>query len=158
MTIRVGLVGLGYWGPNLLRVLSGMSDVRLGWMCDLYAERLGHFERLYPSVQATTNCEDLFEDPRLDAVLIATPVFTHFDLASRALAAGKHTFVEKPLAPSTEQAEELVEVAAARNLALMCGHTFIYSPPVRAVKRILDAGELGDIHFISSNRVNLGNH
>src|SRR5919197_2214745 len=116
MTIRVGLVGLGYWGPNLLRVLSGMSDVRLGWMCDLDPERLGHFEHLYPSVQATTNCEDLFEDPRLDAVLIATPVFTHFDLASRSLAAGKHTFVEKPLAASSEDADELLGLADENDL------------------------------------------
>src|ERR671923_2344577 len=105
--VSVGLAGLGYWGPNLLRVLSGMSDVRVAWMCDLDLERLGHFERLYPSVQATTNFEDLLEDPRLDAVLIATPVFTHFDLASRSLAAGKHTFVEKPLAASSEDAEQL---------------------------------------------------
>ena len=134
MTIRVGLVGLGYWGPNLLRVLSGMSNVRVDSMCDLDPERLGQFERLYPSVQATTNCEDLFEDPTLDAVLIATPVFTHFDLASRSLAAGKHTFVEKPLAGSSEDADELLRMADEEGLVLMCGHTFVYSPPVRAVR------------------------
>ena len=109
--VRVGLVGLGYWGPNLLRVLSGMANVRVAWICDLDADRLDHFQRLYPSVRATADPEDLFGDPRLDAVLIATPVFTHFDLASRSLAAGKHTFVEKPLAASSEDADELLELA-----------------------------------------------
>jgi predicted dehydrogenase len=158
MTVRVGLVGLGYWGPNLLRVLSGMADVRVAWMCDLDRDRLEHFERLYPSVKATADCEDLFGDPRLDAVLIATPVFTHFDLASRSLAAGKHTFVEKPLAASSEDADELLGMADEEGLVLMCGHTFIYSPPVRAVKGLLDGEELGEVFFISSSRVNLGLH
>jgi predicted dehydrogenase len=158
MTVSVGLVGLGYWGPNLLRVLSGMAGVRVRWMCDLDRDRLGHFERLYPSIKATANCEDLLRDPRLDAVLIATPVFTHFDLASRSLAARKHTFVEKPLAASSEEADELLGLADADGLVLMCGHTFIYSPPVRAVKALLEGGELGEVFFISSSRVNLGLH
>ena len=158
MTVNVGLVGLGYWGPNLLRVLSGMADVRVRWMCDLDTDRLDHFKRLYPSVKATADCKDLFEDPRLDAVLIATPVFSHFDLASRSLAAGKHTFVEKPLAASSEDADELLGLADEEGLVLMCGHTFIYSPPVRAVKALLDGGELGEVFFITSSRVNLGLH
>jgi predicted dehydrogenase len=135
-----------------------MSDVRVGWMCDADPKRLSHFEGLYPSVQATTSFEDLLEDPRLDAVLIATPVFTHFDLASRSLAAGKHTFVEKPLAQSSEEAEGLLGLADEEELVLMCGHTFLYSPPVRAVKALLDRGELGEVFFITSSRVNLGLH
>jgi predicted dehydrogenase len=97
-------------------------------------------------------------DPEVDAVLIATPVFTHFELAAQALRAGKHTFVEKPLAASSVEADELMEIATDMGVSLMCGHTFVYSPPVRAVKKLLDSGELGDLYFISSSRVNLGLH
>jgi predicted dehydrogenase len=157
-TVRVGLVGLGYWGPNLLRVLADMPGAEVAWICDRDAERLERFGRRYPAVRRTGDVEELYEDPTLDAVLIATPVFTHFELAMRSLTAGKHTFVEKPLAPSSGQAEQLLSLAASHGLALMCGHTFIYSPPVRAVKRMLDTGELGDVFFISSSRVNLGLH
>ena len=157
-TIQVGLVGLGYWGPNLLRVLSGMTGVEVRSICDLDEDRLNRFARLYPSASPTTDCEELFDDPRLDAVLIATPVFTHFDLASQSLRAGKHTFVEKPLAASSEEADQLLDQAETEGLVLMCGHTFIYSPPVRTVKSLLDSGELGEIFFISSSRVNLGLH
>ena len=156
--VQAGVVGLGYWGPNLLRVLSGLPGVRLRSICDIDADRLDHYARLYPSVSPTTDYDELLDDPRLDAVLIATPVFTHFDLASRSLAAGKHAFVEKPLASSSAEVDELLGVAHDEGLVLMCGHTFIYSPPVRAVKKLLDGGELGEIFFISSSRVNLGLH
>ena len=135
-----------------------MADVRVRSICELDEDRLSHFARLYPSANPTTDCEELFDDPRLDAVLIATPVFTHFELASQSLEAGKHTFVEKPLAASGEEADRLLDLADAEGLVLMCGHTFIYSPPVRAVKALLDSGELGEIFFISSSRVNLGLH
>jgi predicted dehydrogenase len=154
----VGVVGLGYWGPNLLRVLAEMADVRVKWICDLERQRLDRFGRRYPASAATRRVDDLFEDPEVDAVFLATPVFTHFDLASRALRAGKHTFVEKPLAPSGEMAEALRVLAQEQDLRLMCGHTFIYSPPVRALKRLLDRGRLGTVFFISSSRVNLGLH
>src|SRR5207249_4144965 len=110
--LSVGLIGLGYWGPNLLRVLAERDDVRVDWICDLRQDRLDQFAHRYPSVTATTRAEDLFEAPDLDAVLIATPVFTHFELASASLRAGKHTFVEKPLASSSEEAEELIERGA----------------------------------------------
>jgi predicted dehydrogenase len=155
---QVAVVGLGYWGPNLLRVLFELPDVEVKYVCDLDTDRLTKSARRYPSVQATTNVEQILRDPEVDAVLIATPVFTHFDLATRSLRAGKHTFVEKPLAASSAEAEELIELADDNGLALMCGHTFIYSPPVQAVKRLIDDGELGDIYFISSSRVNLGLH
>jgi predicted dehydrogenase len=135
-----------------------MTDVRVRSICELDEDRLSHFARLYPSASPTTDCEELFDDPRLDAVLIATPVFTHFELASQSLEAGKHTFVEKPLAASSEEADRLLDLAETEGLVLMCGHTFIYSPPVRAVKALLDSGELGEIFFISSSRVNLGLH
>jgi predicted dehydrogenase len=157
-TLAVGLIGLGYWGPNLLRVLSDREDARVEWVCDLRQDRLDHFARRYPSVNATTRSAELFEAPDLDAVLIATPVFTHFELASASLRAGKHTFVEKPLASSAADADDLIDLAARCRLALMCGHTFIYSPPVRAVRAILERGELGEVYFISSSRVNLGLH
>jgi predicted dehydrogenase len=157
-TVKVGLVGLGYWGPNLLRVLADMPGAEVAWLCDLDSDRLERFGRRYPAVQCTERVEELLDDPTLDALVIATPVFTHFTLATRSLAAGKHTFVEKPLAPSSNEAEYLLELAASRELALMCGHTFIYSPPVRAVKEMLTSGELGEVFFISSSRVNLGLH
>jgi predicted dehydrogenase len=156
--LSLGLVGLGYWGPNLLRVLADRTDARVEWICDLREDRLERFARRYPSVEPTTRFEDLLEEPNLDAILIATPVFTHFELASQALRAGKHTFVEKPLASTSAEADELLELSADARVALMCGHTFIYSPPVRAVKGMLDRGELGNIYFISSSRVNLGLH
>jgi predicted dehydrogenase len=154
----MGIVGLGYWGPNLMRVLAEVPDVEVTHVCDLDEQRLRQVAHRYPAVRPTTCYADLLEDPELDAVLIATPVFTHFQLASAALRAGKHTFVEKPLAPSSSEADELIELAEESDLRLMCGHTFLYSPPVMAVKRLIDSGELGDIYFISSSRVNLGLH
>jgi predicted dehydrogenase len=156
--LRVGIVGLGYWGPNLLRGLIEQPSVDVSYICDRDEARLESFGRRYPGARATSCYEDLLEDPQLDAIVIATPVFTHFELASAALRAGKHTFVEKPLAPSTAAANELIELAEERDLRLMCGQTFLYSPPVREVKRLIDTDELGDIFFISSSRVNLGLH
>ena len=156
--VGVGIVGLGYWGPNLLRVLAENEDVEIRWICDLDAERLARYRRRHPSARVTTQLERVLADPEVDAVIVATPVHTHYELALKALRAGKHVFVEKPLAPSGALADDLVDQAAARDLTLMCGHTFIYSPPVRAVKRMLESGTLGDVYFISSSRVNLGLH
>jgi predicted dehydrogenase len=155
---QLGLIGLGYWGPNLLRVLSDRPGVETRWICDLREDRLERFARRYPTARPTRDSTDLFEDPRLDAVLIATPVFTHFEIASRSLKAGKHTFVEKPLAASNQEVEQLLALANEQGTVLMCGHTFLYSPPVRAIKGLLDRGELGEIYFVSSSRVNLGLH
>jgi predicted dehydrogenase len=156
--LRFGVVGLGYWGPNLLRVLSELPGVEVRWICDVDRESLQRCGRRYPAVRQAEDVGWLLEDPELDALVIATPVFTHHELASRSLRAGKHTFVEKPLASSVELAEELIEMAADADLALMCGHTFVYSPPVRIVKHLIRARELGEIFFISSSRVNLGLH
>jgi predicted dehydrogenase len=157
-SLRVGVVGLGYWGPNLLRGLLERPGVDVSYVCDLDEERLSAMARRYPGARATACFEDLLSDPSLDAVLIATPVFTHFELAAQALHAGKHTFVEKPLAPSTAEASELIELAEDRDVRLMCGQTFLYSPAVRAIKRLIELNELGEIFFISSSRVNLGLH
>jgi predicted dehydrogenase len=156
--LRAGLVGLGYWGPNLLRGLVEQPGVDVSYLCDLDEERLSVVSRRYPQAIPTTAYEDLLEDPALDAILIATPVFTHFELAASALNAGKHAFVEKPLAPSGAEAGELIELAESRDVRLMCGQTFLYSPAVRAIKRLIDLNELGEIFFISSSRVNLGLH
>ena len=156
--LKVGIVGLGYWGPNLLRVLVDSPDAEVRRICELDEERLARFARRYPAVTAGTRYEDLLEDPELDAIIVATPVDTHFALAGAALRAGKHTFVEKPMSASADEAEELARLAADCRLALMCGHTFLYSPPVRMVKSMVDSGDLGEIYFVTSTRVNLGLH
>ncbi len=155
---RVAVVGLGYWGPNLLRVLVERTDVEVGWMCDTDSLRLDQLKRRYPAVWTTENLDDVLDDPQIDGVLLATPVFTHYELARRCLEAGKHTFVEKPLAPSSEQAVELAGVASSAGVVLMASHTFLYSPPVRAIGRMINDGALGELFFISSSRVNLGLH
>jgi predicted dehydrogenase len=154
----VAVVGLGYWGPNLLRVLFDRTDIDVRWICDSDPACLERVARRYPGVAATESFDDLLEDPELDGILLATPVFTHFDLAQRCLEAGKHTFVEKPLAPSSDQTSELIELAGEQDVRLMCGHTFLYSPPVRAVRDLITSGELGSLYFVSSSRVNLGLH
>jgi len=153
-----GVVGLGYWGPNILRALAEMPLVEVKWICDLEEQRLERLGRRYPACQRSVDVDALLEDEAVDAIVIATPVFTHFDLGTSALSAGKHVFVEKPLAPSTEGAIELQRLADSQELELMCGHTFIYSPPVRAIKSLLDVDALGEVFFVSSNRVNLGLH
>lgn len=127
-------------------------------MCDHDRERLHALAPRYPSVEQTVNLDEVLDDPLVDGVALATPVHTHYDLARRCMDAGKHVFVEKPLAPSTAQAVDLIDQATQDGLVLMCGHTFLYSPPVRAVKNLIDSGEVGDIYFISASRVNLGLH
>jgi predicted dehydrogenase len=156
--LSVGVVGLGYWGPNLLRGLLDQPDVDVSYICDLDEERLSIAGRRYPGAKTTSCYEDLLADPCVDAILIATPVFTHFELSAKALYAGKHTFVEKPLAPSAGEAGKLMELAEERDVRLMCGQTFLYSPAVAAIKTLIDLNELGEIFFISSSRVNLGLH
>jgi predicted dehydrogenase len=154
--LSVGVIGLGYWGPNLLRVLADDAAVDVTWICDRDPERLARFNRRYPATRPTTEVNDVLDDPDVDAVVIATPVFTHFELASASLAAAKHTFVEKPLTPSPTLADDLIHRADAANRVLMCGHTFLYSPPVRAVRRLVQDGTLGELYFASASRVNLG--
>jgi predicted dehydrogenase len=156
--IRIGVIGLGYWGPNLVRNLADSTAFELAYLCDLRPEVVETISRRHPTIPCTTSFEDVLRDPSVDAVAIATPVSTHHSLAISALEAGKHAFVEKPLAVSSDQALEMILLAAASGLVLMPGHTFVYSPPVRAIKHLIDSGELGDIYFISSSRVNLGLH
>jgi predicted dehydrogenase len=154
----VAVVGLGYWGPNLLRVLVERADIDVRWICDMDIERLERVARRYPGIRPTEQLDQILEDPRVDGVLLATPVYTHHELTRRCLEAGKHTFVEKPLAPSTDEANELIELSEETDRVLMCGHTFLYSPPVRLVRNLIDSGELGELYFVSSSRVNLGLH
>ena len=156
--VRIGVVGLGYWGPNLVRNLADLPQFELAALCDLGPDLLEQVGRRYPGVRRTTSADDVFADDTIDAVVVATPVSTHYDLAKAALEAGKHVFVEKPLAASSAEVRELTRTAAENDLVVMPGHTFLYSPPVRAIKTLIDAGELGEIYFISTSRVNLGLH
>ena len=156
--LRVGVVGLGYWGPNLVRNLHEVEEAELAWVCDLRPELLAGIRRRYPAIQATTSYEHMLSDPTLDAVAVATPVSSHFTLAAAALRAGKHVFVEKPLAASSAESLELMRIADDHGLVVMPGHTFLYSPPVNAIGSMIERGELGDIYFISTSRVNLGLH
>jgi predicted dehydrogenase len=157
-TLDVAVVGLGYWGPNLIRNLQELPVIRRIVACDLLPQRLQTVSRRFPAVKPTTDLEEVLADPEVDAVAIATPISSHYRLAAASLRAGKHVMVEKPLAGSSEQALELIELARQRNLVLMPGHTFLYSPPVTMIRSLVEAGELGDIYFISTSRVNLGLH
>jgi predicted dehydrogenase len=154
----VGLIGYGYWGPNLLRNYMELPMVRVKWVCDVRPARLKLAAARYPGLQVTAEVEQVLADPEVDAVLIATPISSHYLFARAALEAGKQVFVEKPMTANAAQGRELVELAEARGLTLMVGHTFVYSPPVRKVKQIIDSGELGDVYFITTSRVNLGLH
>jgi predicted dehydrogenase len=156
--VNVAVVGLGYWGPNLVRAFHEQSGAELVAVCDAEPLTRSALARRYPAIPSTASFADLLADPAIEAIAIATPVSTHFELARAALEAGKHVFVEKPLAASVVEAESLIELARARELLLMPGHTFLYSPPVTAIKRLVDSGELGEIYFISMSRVNLGLH
>jgi len=156
--VNTGLVGLGYWGPNLLRNLQTARRCGRLTICDSDPARLDRMVGRCPQATATRSFDEIVADPAIDAVVIATGVSTHFPLARQALLAGKHVFVEKPFAASAEEAEELVDLAKRNGLITMVGHTFMYSPPVVATKEILDRGDLGDIYFITSSRVNLGLH
>jgi predicted dehydrogenase len=154
--LSVAVAGCGYWGPNLIRNFSSLPDCRVKQMCDTEENRLAHMKKLYPSVATTTKFEDLINDKDLDAIVVATPVHLHHGLGKKSLLAGKHTFIEKPMATSSADCEELVALAAKKNLTLMVGHTFIYSTPVRRIKEIVDSGEIGEVQYISSRRLNLG--
>jgi len=156
--IRVAVVGLGYWGPNLVRNLHEVEAAEPALVCDLRPEALATIQRRYPAVRTTTDFDDVLADDTIDAVAIATPVSSHFELAARALESGKHVFVEKPLTASSDEAIELIELADHHGLVLMPGHTFLYSPPVNMIRSLISSGELGEIYFISTSRVNLGLH
>ena len=156
--LGVALVGYGYWGPNLLRNYMEMPEADVKWVCDARPQALKKAQTRYASVPVTTDYAEVLADPGVGAVLIATHISTHHAIAKAALEAGKHVFVEKPMTADALQAVELVELAAAKGLTLMVGHTFVFSPPVRKVKELIEAGTLGDIYFVTTQRVNLGLH
>jgi predicted dehydrogenase len=155
--IKVGLVGLGYWGPNHLRVIQDSERADLRWICDADPDRLGRLGRR-TEARCTTDLDEVLDDPTVDAIVIATPISTHYTLAGRALEAGKHVLIEKPIAGRSDEADELIATANKKGLAIMCGHTFLFSPPVIAIRKMLQRGDLGDLYFITSSRVNLGLH
>jgi len=156
--LRVGVIGAGYWGPNLVRNLNEAPGADPVAVADLSPERLEAIHKRFPAVRTTTDHTELFDDPKIDAVCIATPVGTHRRLAEEAFRAGKHVFVEKPLAGKVADAEAIVRAAEAAGKTLMVGHTFVYNPAVVAVKEILDADGVGRVQYIDSQRVNLGLH
>lgn len=154
--IRLGVIGLGYWGPNLVRVLSGFRDCQVTVLCDLNAARLRDLCERFPGVRGTRNVEEALGSHDVDAVVIATPTKTHFPLAKAALERGLHVFVEKPLAVSSDECESLVEIADAYDRTLFVGHVFLYSAAVVKLKEMVTRGELGELYYISSARRNLG--
>jgi len=154
--IAVGVLGYGYWGPLLVRNFKSLPDCQLKVVCDVNTARLKHLGTLYPDVEVMSDPQQFINGCGLDAVVIATPVTHHYALAKASLLAGKHTFIEKPMASSSEQCEELIDIAERSGLVLMVDHTFLYSAPVRKIVEIIQAGDLGDIRYINSRRLNLG--
>jgi predicted dehydrogenase len=154
--IRVGVIGYGYWGPNLVRNFADQRDARVTAVCDRQTDRLAQAERRYPGVRVTADAADLVADPSVDAVVIATPVDRHFDLAMAALQQGKHVLVEKPIASTSTQASRLIDEAARRRLVLMVDHTFVYTGAVQKMRELTEAGELGELYYYDSVRINLG--
>jgi predicted dehydrogenase len=154
--INVGIIGYGYWGPNLVRNFHESAEAQVVAVSDLRAERLALVKSRYTDITTTTDYHDLLDNARIDAIAISTPVFTHYELALAALRAGKHVLVEKPLSSASQEAAHLIEEAKQRNLVLLVDHTFVYTGAVRKVKELLDSGVLGDIYYYDSARINLG--
>ncbi len=154
--VVIGVVGCGYWGPNLVRNFRSLPDCRLKSMCDLNEDRLAHLQSLYPEVQGQTSYDHLLNGDNLDAIVVATAPRLHYPMAKASLEAGKHTLVEKPLACSSAECEELIALAQKQGVVLMVGHTFLYSAAVQKIKEIVDNREIGDIRYISARRLNLG--
>ncbi|MGZ8905426.1 MAG: Gfo/Idh/MocA family protein [Methylobacter sp.] len=154
--INIGVIGYGYWGPNLVRNFAETPGLAVASVADLDPERLEIVQKRYPGIKTTTRFEDLLENKDVDAVAIATPVNSHFELGMAALKAGKHLWLEKPMTETSEQACILVEEAEKRNLVLNVDHTFIYTGAVRKMGELVKSGELGDIHYYDSTRINLG--
>ena len=152
--MKVGVIGLGYWGPNLVRNFLAQKEVKKIIACDLREERLRTIKEKFPSVELTKICKDVFDV--VDIVVIATPVDTHYNLAKKALEAGKHIWVEKPFTSTSNEAEELIEIAEQRNLKIFVDHTFIYNGAVRKIKELVDKKELGNVIYFDSERINLG--
>ena len=154
--LSVGIVGFGYWGPNLVRNLKSIPECRLKTVCDLNASRLAHMRNLYPDVAGEANFQLLLDDNDLDAIVIASSARTHYPMAKATLASGKHVLIEKPMANSVAECEELIALSKQHGTVLMVGHTFLYSAAVRKIKEIVDNRDLGDLRYIAARRLNLG--
>ncbi len=155
--MKIGVIGCGYWGPNLIRNFNALDDVKVTAVCDFRKERLEFVSKQYPAiVMLTMEPDKILRSPDIDAVVISTPVSTHFSLGMEALSNGKHLFIEKPLTATTEQAQRLIEQAEQKHLQLMVDHTFVYTGAVRTIKRLITSGELGELYYFDSVRVNLG--
>ena len=156
MTLRIGIIGYGYWGPNLVRNFNSAEGAQVEMVCDINQQSLKKVRKNYPTVRVTTDCDELIKDPNIDIVGIATPVFTHFELAKKVLQEGKNVFVEKPFTYTCAEAEELIELAEKKNLKIMVDHTFLYTGAVRKIKHLVEDNVLGKIYYYDSIRVNLG--
>jgi len=154
--VRVGVIGYGYWGPNVVRNFHGLEDCRVVAVCDKSTDALRRVGRAYPQIRLTTDFTELLKSPDIDAIAVVTPVWTHFDLAKAALENGKHVFVEKPFTSTSEQAEVLIELAARKNLKIMVDHTFLFGGAVKKIRELVDGGTLGPLYYFDSTRVNLG--
>ena len=154
--VRIGVIGYGYWGPNIARNFSGLDNCQLVAVCDKSPASLKRAQRAHPGVELTTEMSHVLRSPDIDAVAVVTPVWTHFELAKAALEHGKHVFVEKPFTSTSQQAEQLIELAERKNLRIMVDHTFLFGGAVRKIRELVDKGALGPLYYFDSTRVNLG--
>lgn len=154
--VKVGIIGLGYWGPNLVRSFAAMDLVELAWVCDSEPAKISKVLSKYPGVRGTTDADELINDRSLDGLIVVSSAATHYELAKRAMSAGKHVFVEKPLALTVTEGEDLVRISTEKERVLMVGHLLLYHPVVEMIKKCVDSGELGDIMYMYSQRLNLG--
>jgi predicted dehydrogenase len=154
--LRIGVIGYGYWGPNIVRNFNAIDGAKVISLCDVNENVLGKASKLYPATKTSTDVMGILSSKDIDAVAIITPVYTHFELAKKALQSGKHVFVEKPFTSTVAQAEELVELASKKNLQIMVDHTFLFTGAVKKIKQLVDEGQLGKLYYYDSMRVNLG--
>ena len=154
--VRTAIIGLGYFGPNLLRNFAAQSDCEMVMACDIKEDHLNKVKRTYPSVQCTTDAEDIFKDPSIELVLIATPTSAHFPLAKKALESGKHVLIEKPITSTVAEADELIALAKKQNLMIFTDHTFCFAPAVEKMASYVEKKDLGDLLYFDSVRINLG--
>lgn len=154
--IRVGVIGYGYWGPNIVRNLLGLESTRVEMVCDKSPKALARVRKAYPGVLTASDAAEVLRSSEIDAVAVITPVWTHYELAKMALENGKHVFIEKPFTSNSKQAEELIELAARKNLKIMVDHTFLFTGAVRKIRELTESGALGDLYYYDSLRVNLG--
>jgi predicted dehydrogenase len=154
--VRVGVIGVGYWGPNLIRNFVANPNTEMKICCDLRRERLDYIKSLYPAIKTADNCKEVVESTDIDLVAICTPVFTHYELAKKSLEAGKHVLIEKPMTSTSAEGEELLNLAEQKGLHIFVDHTFLFTGAVVKIKELIKGGEIGDLYYFDSTRVNLG--